>query len=53
MGEIRYIIIAKQCEVAGKSSVLDGCPKNPFPQSTTSESELLDTYLVSMISLAT
>ena len=24
MGEIRYIIIAKQCEVAGTSSILDG-----------------------------
>ena len=30
MGEIRYIIIAKQCEVAGKSSILDGCLKKSF-----------------------
>ena len=27
MGEIRYIIIAKQCGVAGKSLILDGCLK--------------------------
>ena len=27
MGEIRYIIIAKQCEVAGTSSILDGLSK--------------------------
>ena len=30
MGEIRYIIIAKQCEVAGKSLLLDGCLKKSF-----------------------
>ena len=30
MGEIRYIIIAKQCEVAGTSSILDGCLKKSF-----------------------
>ena len=30
MGEIRYIIIAKQCEVAGTSSILDGCLKKLF-----------------------
>ena len=30
MGEIRYIIIAKRCEVAGKSSKLDGCLKKSF-----------------------
>ena len=30
MGEIRYIIIAKQCEVAGKSLILDGCLKKSF-----------------------
>ena len=30
MGEIRYIIIAKQCEVAGKSWILDGCLKKSF-----------------------
>ena len=30
MGEIRYIIIAKQCEVAGKSLILDGCLKKGF-----------------------
>ena len=29
MGEIRYIIIAKQCEVAGTSSILDGCSLQP------------------------
>ena len=40
MGEIRYIIIAKQCEVAGKSLILDGClKKNPFPWSTTLEND--------------
>ena len=30
MGEIRYIIIAKQWEVAGKLLILNGCLKNPF-----------------------
>ena len=30
MGEIRYIIIAKQCEVVRKSSILDGCLKKSF-----------------------
>ena len=30
MGEIRYIIIAKQCEVAGKLLILDGCLKQIF-----------------------
>ena len=31
MGEkIRYIIIAKQCEVTGTSSILDGCLKKSF-----------------------
>ena len=32
MGEIRYIIIAKQCEVAGKSLILDGCLKKLFSE---------------------
>ena len=46
MSAIRYIIIAKQCEVAGKSSILDGLrnpiknPQKPFPQYTTSENDL-------------
>ena len=39
MGEIRYIIIAKQREVAGTSSILDGCLKK----------NVVDTYLVSMM----
>ena len=30
MGEIRYIIKAKQCKVAGKLSILDGCLKKSF-----------------------
>ena len=30
MGKIRYIIIAKQCEVAGTSSILDGCLEKSF-----------------------
>ena len=30
MDEIRYIIIAKQCEVAGKLLILDGCHKKSF-----------------------
>ena len=30
MGKIRYIIIAKQCEVTGKSLILDGCLKKSF-----------------------
>ena len=30
MGEIRYVIIAKQCEVDEKSSILDGCLKKSF-----------------------
>ena len=30
MVEIRYIIIAKQCEVAGKSLILDVCLKKSF-----------------------
>ena len=30
MGEIRYIIIAKQCEVGGKSLILKGCLKKSF-----------------------
>ena len=30
MGEIRCIIIAKQCVVAGKLSILDGCLKKSF-----------------------
>ena len=62
MGEIRYIIIAKQCEVARKSSILDACryemgarndSENPFPRSATSENDFLDTHLISTIFLAT
>ena len=30
MGEIRYIIIAKQFEVSGTSLILDGCLKKSF-----------------------
>ena len=30
MGEIRYLIIAKQCEVAGKLSILDECLEKSF-----------------------
>ena len=30
MGEKRYIIITKQCEVAGKLSILDGCLKKSY-----------------------
>ena len=37
MGEIRYIIIAKICEVAGTLSILDGCLKK----------NVVDAYLVS------
>ena len=42
MGEIRYMIIAKQCEVAGKSLILDGCHKKTI---------FIDTHLVSQFSL--
>ena len=37
MDEIRHIIIAKQCEIAGKCLILDGCLNNPFPWSTWSQ----------------
>ena len=46
MCEIRYIIIAKQCEVAGTSSILDGCIKK------CSKKDFLDVHLISTIFLA-
>ena len=46
MCEIRYIIIAKQCEVTGTSSILDGCLKK------SSKKDFLDAHLISPIFLA-
>ena len=51
MGEIRYLIIAKQCEVAENRRYSIGVSKNPFPRSLTSENDFLDTHLVSTMFL--
>ena len=51
MGEIRYIITAKQCEVAKNCRYSMGVSKNPFPRSATSENDFLDTHLDQRFSL--
>ena len=53
MDEIRYIIIAKQCEVAGTSSILDGRLKKSFSEVVDRGKQFFDTHLVSMMFLAT